>query len=410
MKKGEGMRTRFVSMMIIVAILFLFISFPVARADDNVQAIVKSNNSFSLDLYRQFKVNGGNLFFSPYSISAVLTMTYEGAMGQTAKEIQAVLHLPNDREKIRYDYLNMHAKFNKEGKSRDLTCANALWAQKSYPFADEYLKIISEYYDGKAMNLDFAGDAENSFVTINNWVENKTNNKIKNLIPSWAITPMTRLVITNAIYFKADWLEQFDAGKTRNEQFKLDSGQTVDAQMMHKTYDCKYGETSDIQILEMDYLGDDISMLIILPKNNDISSVENTISEQKIYDWKKGMEKKKVIISLPKFKFETKYFMRDDLMAMGMPSAFGPVADFSGMTSRPGLYISDVIHQAFIEVAEYGTEAAAATAVMESEWCSKEGNKMEPKIFKADHPFIFIIQQKYTGNILFMGRIYDPTK
>jgi len=373
-------------------------------ADD----VVDANNQFAIDLYAKYKSDEGNMFFSPYSISSALAMAYEGAKGQTAEEMQAVLHLPDDKEKIRSEFVSIYSELNKADKSYKLSTANALWAQEDYPFVNDYFNIVEEYYGGKVTNLDFKTDTENSRVTINNWVEDKTEEKIKDLIPSMILDPMTRLVLTNAIYFKANWSNQFNGENTREEYFTPDHAPEVEVKMMQQTGYFNYGETPEFQILEMDYLGDELSMLIILPKGK-LDVLENAFSIEKLNNWKKDMENEKVSITLPRFKFEAKYFMAEDLKEMGMPTAFKyPDADFTGMSATDELYISEVIHQTFVEVAEYGTEAAAATAVV-----MRAGSgpaQEQPKIFNADHPFIFIIQQKNSGNILFIGRISDPSK
>ena len=375
--------------------------------------IVDANNQLAMDLYSKYKSKEENLFYSSYSISSALAMTYEGAKGKTAEEMQAVLHLPNDKEKIHSDFASIFTEINKADKSYQLTTANALWAQNDYPFREDYFKTVDDYYSGKVTNLDFKTDTENSRVTINNWVEDKTNDKIKDLIPKGILTSDTRLVLTNAIYFKANWSSQFNAENTADGQFKLGSGASTTAEMMYQINDFKYGETKDLQILEMDYLGNDLSMLIILPKENDLNSLENSISVSNLASWEKNMDTEEVRVTIPKFKFETKYFMAEDLKEMGMPTAFdGSLADFTGMWNRQrdeNLYISQVIHQTFIEVAEAGTEAAAATAVIMAETSAGPGPVTKPKVFTANHPFIFIIQQKDTGNILFMGRVSNPT-
>jgi len=296
-----------------------------------------------------------------------------------------------------------------------LATANALWAQEDFSFRQDYFKSVDDYYSGKVTNLDFKTDTENSRITINNWVENKTNDKIKDLIPQGILSDKTRLVLTNAIYFKANWTNKFDAENTRDGDFKLNYGTSISTKMMHQTDYFNYGETQDLQILEMNYRGNDLSMLVILPKENNLDSVENSITSTNLENWKKSMDMEKVRTTIPKFKFETKYFMAEALKEMGMPTAFnGDLADFTGMWNRQGnenLYISKVIHQTFIEVEESGTEAAAATAVIMMKATSAgPGEEEQPKTFTADHPFIFIIQQKDSGNILFMGRMNDPTK
>jgi len=237
---------------------------------------------------------------------------------------------------------------------------------------------------------------------INTWVEEQTNNKIKDLIPQGMITPLTRLVLTNAIYFKGTWAIQFDPTDTKKQDFRVNSEKTVQADMMSLTEEeFNYTETDDLQILELPYKGDELSMLILLPKEN-LNKIELTL--ENLEQWRSSLRERELNIYIPKFKFETKYFMSKDLKEMGMPTAFGEGADFSGMTGDKKLFISQVIHQAFVEVNEEGTEAAAATALT-----MVESAVTKPTLFKADHPFIFIIQQKETGNILFIGRVNDPT-
>ena len=410
------------ALILIVGGLFLYnskstpnpIPNPINNNTINSLSVVHANNQFAIDLYSKYKSKDGNLFYSPYSISSALAMTYEGAKGQTAGEMKSVLHLPDNKETIRSDFVSINNEINKEGKSYKLTSANALWVQKDYPFIKDYFDLVDNYYGGKATNLDFKTDTENSRITINKWVEDKTNDKIKNLIPEGILTPDTRLVLTNAIYFKANWSSQFYEESTYDADFKISNTNIVKIPTMHQTNELNYGETDNLQILEMDYLGNDLSMLIILPKDGDLNAVENSLDVSNFAEWKKDMGVEEVEVSIPRFKFETKYFMADDLKEMGMPTAFNPdLADFSGMWNRQNdenLYISEVIHQAFVNVTESGTEAAAATAVVMMVGSAGPEPVIKPKIFKADHPFIFIIQQKDTGNILFMGRVSDPTK
>lgn len=370
-----------------------------------VNKFVKANNLFASDLYNEYKSEDGNIFFSPYSISSALSMTYEGAKGETAKEMKNVLDIPKKKEELRSDFSEVYDRLNKGDKSYNLTTANALWAQEDFPFVDEYFNVVDEYYDGEANNMDFANKPEESKIEINNWVENKTNGKIEDIIDR--LSSATTLVLTNAIYFKANWSNQFNVEDTKNKSFELMSGEEIETEMMHQTSDYNYSEIEDLQILEMDYLENDLSMLIILPKNNKLEKVEDDFSKDKLEEWKSNMQTEKVQVILPKFKFETKYSMAEDLKEMGMPTAFNTGADFTGMSPTGELFISRVIHQTFIEVAEYGTEAAAATAViMEKSTQPQE----DPKIFRADHPFIFLIQEKDSGNILFMGRMSDPTQ
>lgn len=378
---------------------------------EGVNAVVNANNQLAFELYSQFNEESkdSNIFFSPYSISIALTMTYEGARGQTAEEMQSVLHIPEDANVRRPNFARIYNKINKKDKKYKLSTANALWAQKDYKFLEEYTNNVEKYYGGKLTNLDFAGESEKSRQTINKWVEDQTNNKIKDLIPQGVLNAYTRLVLTNAIYFKGTWVKQFDEKDTKEEDFRIDSSNTVKVPMMRligNGVKFNYAETDEIQILEMPYHGEDLSMLIILPKGNDLANIEKSITLEKLSEWKNMLNEQRVDIFIPKFKFETKYFMAKALSDMGMPTAFSPAADFSGMDGTKDLLIQNVIHQAFVEVNEEGTEAAAATGVVMG--ITSVGPRIP--IFRADHPFIFIIQEIETGNILFLGRVSDPSK
>jgi serpin B len=369
--------------------------------------VIDANNQFGTELYSVYKSKEGNLFFSPYSISSALTMTYEGARGQTAEEMQNVLHLPGNIDKVRSGFATIYSGLNRADKPYSLNTANALWAQKDYPFDSGYLSTIANYYGGNATNLDFRKDAEGARRIINSWVEDKTNGKIKDIISQGQLDATTRMVLTNTIYFKANWTQQFDSDLTRDQPFTTDSG-NVTVKMMHQTEYFNYSETSNFQMLEMPYKGNDLSMIIILPKYS-LSSMENSLSTDNLASWKASMKEQEVVVSISKFKFETKYLMASDLAAMGMPTAFSwPGADFTGMSPTGELYIGQVIHQTFVEVSESGTEAAAATAVVMKAGAAPGVKPPEPKVFTADHPFIFLIQEKATGNILFMGRIANP--
>lgn len=376
----------------------------------DVKSVVAANNLFAYDLYSKYKSNDGNVFFSPYSISTALAMTYEGARGKTADEMAAVMHYPKDDQARRNGFASIYAQINRKDKNYTLNTANALWAQKDYSFMPDYLDTAGKYYGGNVTNLDFVKETEKSRITINKWVEDHTNDKIKDLIPTGAVGPATRLVLTNAIYFKGKWAIQFNKNDTSERVFRTGPDKTVKAQMMSLAGEkavFNYGETDLFQILELPYDGEDLSMLILLPKEDDISSLEASLNEDNLAAWENAMNEEQVNVFLPRFKFETKYFMADTLMEMGMPTAFSLDADFSGMTGNKDLLISDVIHQAYVEVNEEGTEAAAATGVVMK---LTSVGPSQTKTFYADHPFIFIIQDKTTGTILFMGKVNDPTK
>ncbi len=375
--------------------------------DAGVQALVNANNQFSLELYSNLKdQEAGNVFFSPYSISTALAMAYEGARGPTAEEMRSVFHFPAEAGARRPNFAALYNKINAGSADYQLKTANALWVQQDYQLLGEYTRALASYYGGKATNVDFAGATEQARQTINQWVEGQTNGKIKDLFPEGALNPDSRLVLTNAVYFKGTWLKQFDKADTREEDFTLAGGQTVKVPMMNRTDPgFYYAETEKVQILEMLYKGKELSMLVLLPKDGDLAALEKSLSSKNLAAWKGQLREQRVVVSLPKFTFKTNYTLNGPLMALGMPLAFSDAADFSGIDGAKDLSIQAVVHQAFVEVNEEGTEAAAATGV-------SMGLTSVPQIteFRADHPFLFLIQERKTGNLLFVGRVADPTK
>lgn len=374
-----------------------------------IKSVISANDQFALDLYSQLKNSEGNIFFSPYSISTALAMTYEGARGKTADEMQSVFHFPTDGNLRKSSFAAIHNQLNKPDVKYKLNIANALWAQNDYKFLNEYLTTLQQYYAGKATNVDFKNSTEEARQTINKWVEDKTNNKIKDLFPQGSLNNLTRLVLTNAIYFKGTWIKQFEKSQTRDEDFRVSSANTIKVPMMRQTdknAKFNYAEDNNVQILEMPYEGDKLSMMVLLPKNDNLSSIESSLSLEKISDWRSKLKEQRVDVFMPKFTFDTKYFMNETLAKMGMSTAFTYDADLSGMDGTQNLFIQKVIHQAFVDVNEEGTEAAAGSGV------SVEFKSIAPQttIFRADHPFIFVIQDKDNGNILFLGRVANPKK
>ena len=379
-----------------------------------VKSVANGINQFAFEFYKKFKEDSNyidkNFFFSPYSISTAFAIVYEGAKGKTKEEIQNVFHFPEDDNIRRNGFSEIHTKINKLSKNYELKTTNALWAQKDYKFLKEYFNIIKKFYGGKIENLDFKNpkEREKSRKIINNWIEKETNDKIKNLIPKGILSEWTRLVVTNAIYFKGEWLKQFDKKNTREDEFRVSSNKKVKVQMMclkGENAEFNYMENEILQMIELPYKGEDLSMLVLLPKEDNLEKLEDSLTSENLLKWKEKMRMEKTIVYLPKFKFETKCFMEKMLMEMGIRVAFSMDADFSGMDGRGQLYIDKAIHQAFVEVNEEGTETAAATAII-----IREKSMPRYKIFRADHPFIFIIEHKETGNILFIGRVNDPSK
>lgn len=388
-----------------------------------IENVVDANNQFAFDLYHELKANQGNIFYSPYSISSALAITYEGAEGETAEEMKSVFYFTN-KSALRPNFAAIYEELNKNDKEYELKTGNALWAQYDYSFLDGYFKTIENYYGGKIENLDFKTKTEDSRKTINSYIETQTNNKIKDLIPAGTLNPLTKLVLTNAIYFKGTWEWEFDKSDTRDRDFKITPTDVVQVPMMQMDPEkarFNYADLDKLQIIELPYKGEEVSMIILLPKQGERYDFETQelikynytlndieLSAEKLNDYKSQMSESSLDkIMVPKFEFDEKYSMKNTLNSLGLTTAFTENADFSGMTGKKDLYISEVIHQAYIKVDEKGTEAAAATAVVMK---ATSAGPSPSRRFIADHPFIFLIQQKETGNILFMGRVTDPTQ
>lgn len=385
------------------------------------KAVVAQNNLFALDLYGRLRAREGNLFFSPYSISTALAMTYAGARGQTDTQMAKVLYFPTvpsetvpvENTLARTQFHSVFARIikdlNDQGKTDkyELHVANALWGQKGYEFLEEFLQLVEAKYDGRLKEVDFVGATEAARNIINAWVEQKTNDKIKDLISRGALDRMTRLVLTNAIYFKGDWERKFKEDRTKNAPFTLSSDENVDVPMMNEKAQFKYMETEDFQVLELPYVDDELSMVVLLPRRFDgLPEFEKELTTDNLSDWLGKLRKREVIVSVPKFKMTSQFSLATMLKSMGMTDAFSPGrADFSGMNGKRDLFISAVIHKAYVDVNEEGTEAAAATAVTMK--VTSIGPTRIP-VFQADHPFLFLIRDNLSGSILFIGRIINP--
>jgi len=378
---------------------------PPARTPD----IARSINAFAADMYAQARGKEGNVFFSPYSISAALAMTYAGARGETADQMAKVLRF---REDWRSDpgavhdlYALLQRSLDGQGKPYELAVANRLWGQKGFGFMPEFLDLLQRKYGAGLEEVDFRSNAEGARQTINNWVESKTAQKVKELIgPGVLGNRETLLVLTNAIYFKGAWQYPFDKQRTADGDFFVSAGQKVAVPMMRQTRRFRHADAGDLQVLEMDYKGDALSMVVLLPKKADgLAPLEQSLAQGKLDEYVLGLKAAEVDLLLPRFKMEWKAELQEPLGKMGMPLAFSG-ADFSGMTGRKGdICISKVIHKAFVDVNEEGTEAAAATAVIMG-----RGMPAQPIVFRADHPFIFLIRDKASGCILFLGRVANP--
>jgi serpin B len=386
---------------------------PTAEGAGNISA---GNNRFAADLYRQLASDPDyadkNIFFSPYSISTALAITCEGARGTTADEIGSVLHLPENETLRRAGFAGLDAILNRGDENYTLRTANALWGEETYPFLPDYVDTAARWYRANVTNLDFVNDSEASRQTINHWVEEKTEDKIRDLLPAGSIDPMTRLVITNAIYFKGTWVKQFDPAETTEEAFRVAPDETVRVQMMRRTDENAvygYAETETLQVLKMPYAhtdGTELSMLVLLPREDNLTAVEEVLDPGTLAEIQDSLTDRRVRVVFPKFTLETEYSLPQALAAMGMPTAFSNAADLSGMDGTDMLFISDVVHKAFVDVSEEGTEAAAATAVIVN-LKSAPGGDTTP-VFRADHPFVFLIVEEDSGTILFAGRVVNP--
>jgi len=371
-----------------------------------LSALVTGNNEFAGDMYGNVALanKDKNIFFSPLSISMALGMTYAGACGDTERQMADVLHFGLPQESLHTTFSLLAGQLKSRNvKGCKLNIANALWGQKDYSFRADFIRIVGKNYGGGFNTANFAADPEGSRQKINRWVENNTAGKIKDLLQRGDINSLTRLVLTNAVYFKGDWVEKFDPQNTAKSPFYAESG-AVAVDMMHQTGSFGYAATDQWQVLEMPYAGDKLTMVVLLPRKEaqapDLDSIPAGLNK-----WLDGLEVQDVDVSLPKFKLAARYSLGNTLSELGMADAFSlPPADFSGMTGKKNLYITAVIHQAVIEVNEQGSEAAAATAVIMGTKCILSSN---PE-FRADHPFIFLIRDKSTGSILFLGRVANP--
>jgi serpin B len=385
-----------------------------ASPSREVKAVVSANNRFAFDLYSELgESDGGNLFYSPYSVSTALAMTYEGARGKTAREMRSALHFPKIKT-LRKGSAAIQKGLNKTNGMYKLKTGNALWVQKRFRLLKKYRSVVKKYYKGKAARLDFVKPAERerSRQTINRYIARHTAQKIKELIPAGAIDEWLRLVLTNAIYFKGFWKYPFDPAFTFDGDFRITPDQVVKTPMMYMTPpeedpEClNYFGNDELQILELPYKGGKLSMVVILPRE-DLSSISSSLTANDLTEFEAQMKPTYVeYVIVPKFEFATGYRLNKTLKGMGMQKAFSNKADFSGMTGKLNLKISFVFHSAFVSVDEKGTEAAAATVVGGSSLTSLH---VTP-IFVADHPFVFLIRENKTGNILFFGQVVDPTK
>ena len=380
-------------------------------------AIVQGNNEFALDLYsRLAQAEKSNLFFSPYSISSALAMTFAGACGDTEQKMASVLRFPADQEQVHAAFSNLNQQIltgSKHGYT--INVANRLWGQQGFRIAKQFLDILRTRYGADLEQMDFAKQPEQASQKINGWVEDQTAGKITNLISPEALSELTSLLLVNAVYFKGDWTEKFDEGSTEEAPFHLGILNKNKVQMMHQQADFSYTKVGGVQILELPYGNRDLSMVVLLPNRiGGLAKLESALSVSNLSKWTSALVPQSVKVFLPRFRLTEQFALAEVLKSMGMASAFElGSANFFGITD-PGacmvipLCISEVLHKAYVEVNEEGTEAAAATAVT-MELCSAAFHRPPPvPVFRADHPFVFLIRHNESGSILFLGRVANP--
>jgi len=383
--------------------------------EEEILALASNNNAFALDLYQALRSQDGNLFYSPFSISLALAMTHAGARGETEAQMASVLHFDLAREFLHPAFNALDQELAKRGEPigdeeqpMQLDIANAVWAQKEYPFQQEYLDLIASNYGAGIRLADFITEAEPARKEINKWVSDQTRDKIKDLIPAGTLDAMTRMVLVNAIYFKADWQEQFDPNLTTDAPFHLLDGTEVNVPMMStENFGLLYTKGEGYQAIELPYQGGTAVMDIILPDEGMFGTIEGALDHESLEKVLASLQPVSARLSLPKFSFSSEFSLAKTLAGMGMRQAFDPnSADFSGMTGNRDLFISEVIHKAFVAVDEKGTEAAAATAVIMKE-TSAPVFELE---LSVDRPFLFVIRDLPSGQILFIGRALNPAQ
>jgi serpin B len=385
-------------------------SSPQVESSD-LEKLVDGNSAFAFDLFQALREEEGNLFYSPYSISLALAMTYAGARGETEQQMADTLHFLLPQETLHPAFNTLDLELAKrgqevteeEGDTFQLNIANSIWGQQNFEFLPEFLDTLALNYGAGLRLVDFINATEEARQAINQWVEDQTEEKIKNLIPEGTLNEMTRLVLANAIYFNAGWMYPFEEANTKDSSFHLLDGSTVTAPFMSQEEEFRYAEGDGYKAVELPYVGGKTSMVILLPEEGQFNTFEESLDSPRVEQIISALQMQNVRLSMPKFEFESAFSLKEILAEMGMPKAFDQ-ADFSGMDGKMDLFISEILHKAYVSVDEEGTEAAAATAVIVSLTALPEA----PIEMTLDHPFIFMIRDIETGTILFMGKVMNP--
>ncbi len=384
--------------------------------NEDMKVVSDGNNNFAFDLYPLLQPKDSNFLYSPYSISSILAMALAGARGETALQMADILRLPLPPEQLHPAFNAIEAEILSHSKDRGgpneegfiLNVANSIWGQQDRPYQVEYLDTLSENYGAGLHTADFTNAPEEARQAINTWVSQQTHEKILDLFPSGSITPMTRLVLANAIYFKGGWLYPFDVALTKSDYFFFLVGGQTTVTMMHNTATYGYKKTDKYEVIDLPYQGGGESMRIIMPIVDEFANIEKSLNATTLKDITSGLEEKKIDLSLPQFNLESRFALREVLIEMGMLNAFAPLsANFSGIDGTRDLYIDKLEHKTIIKVDENGTEAAAASGAALGLTAMDEN---PPMLVSINHPFIFVIQDQETGLLLFIGRVLNPTK
>jgi len=382
-----------------------------AVSDGDLRAAVAGNTAFAVDLYQGLRAQPGNVFYSPFSVSEALAMTWAGAGGDTATQMAKALRFTLDQGKLHpaFDAIDLalasraQGAEGKDGQGFRLNVANALWGQIGYAFQAPFLDTLAQSYGAGMHVADFEASPDPSRALINQWVSDRTEQKIPELLGEGTITSDTKLVLTNAVYFNAAWATPFHAADTSTAAFTREDGSAVQVPTMHGDQEAGFTKGDGYQAVDLPYSGNQLSMTLILPDAGTLDAFEAALTGETLQALLAGMSSSDVTISMPKFKIESSFGLADELGKLGMVDAFTDKADFSGISKQSKLFISAVVHKAFVDVDENGTEAAAATAVVLG-----DASLPEPQEIKLDHPFLVLIRDQPTGTILFLGRVSDP--
>ncbi len=408
-----------------VVLVLLVLRFPISgkpvpfTASPEVRSLVEGNSAFAVDLYRRLGSEPGNLFFSPHGISTCLAMTYAGARGQTEKELATALHfqLPPAAVDGAFGELARRMDRIQRWNRLSLSSANSLWLQQDYRFADDFLAQIRTAYRVEAQRVDFKQNPQEAEARVNRWAAEATHGKIQDALRAVHLSPSSRLVLGNAIHFKGTWKDRFEPGETSTRLFHVTTETSVPVPMMHRRAHFKTAseEHGDLLLLELPYSGDDLSMVILLPQVHEflpaaerfsLGALEGLLSLEKLNRWLQKLNQSpgnETDVNLPRFRLRQRYNLVPTLKTAGLTSLFDWRADLSGMDGTTNLFVTEVTHEAFVEVNEAGTEAAGITLM-------HVATKSMTTRVTIDHPFMFLIRDRASGSILFLGRIVDPTK